>query len=260
MGSQAQGSDDQFEVGEDPEPGAPGQPAKRSRWAPHEIDEANCTFVNLTELADSDGAKQFALANVRLRLIVYWGAFFAPVAGQLLTLDATRESIALTFGCSPRNAKAPTQYCYRVQVVGIDPATGGFRRVISDKQAYSFVVEANEAAVRPWHFDASYAQKMPDDMVKHVAWRATATGRHRDTGALWAEPSGQPQGYPGAQGMPGYPGAPSYQGDMDPDGDGDPDADYDPDPGARFDPRPAMPQQHAPPQGFPGAQWGQQPG
>jgi hypothetical protein len=117
--------------------------------------------------------------------------------GDPLDLGVTRQEIGMTWGCSPQGASTPSDRCYLVEVIGLNPSTGGFQRKISSSKAGTFVIDAADAPIRRWELADGAARAEPKRAIKELLrYREANDGKDARTGQPWVEQQPDPNAGP----------------------------------------------------------------
>lgn len=150
-------------------------PSRSYTWTPAQIEAAACELYDLAEVYQkSEKAKKYPLEDVMLRLCVRWAGHEIPFDTALYPLDATPESIAKNWGCSPPDATVK-EGGYILQVVGRGSKVGGVMDVLSHANEGAFVIAPEDAPVMPWSFIAS--RRVSASLKKYVEERAAQAGQ-----------------------------------------------------------------------------------
>lgn len=150
-------------------------PSRSYTWTPAQIEAAACELYDLAEVYQkSEKARKYPLEDVALRLCVRWAGHEIPFDTALYPLDATPESIAKNWGCSPPDATVK-EGGYILQVVGRGSKVGGVMDVLSHANEGAFVIAPEDAPVMPWGFIAS--RRMTASLKKYVEERAAQAGQ-----------------------------------------------------------------------------------
>ena len=166
------------------------EPGRENAWTRDEIAQAGCSLYDLADVyARCEAARQYPISQLAFKLCVKWGTYELGLKSDLLPLNVTREEIAETWGCSPPDAEAPNRRTYVPILVGRNPRTGGFQKVIT-RTGGSFVVGVDEAPCRVWEFDEAAQRNVRRDMRDYITERARLDGKHHETGEPFEESGG----------------------------------------------------------------------
>lgn len=145
------------------------------QWTAEEIEEFGpCEHWDLASFKPDHQARRYALDMLRIRLCLKWEAHVYPFQTKLYEINATRKAFMNAWGPSHHDE----DNCYELQLVGLNPRTKGFQKVVARR---GLTIGMEECPVREWKIDSSqYSGKLPESLDAHCLNRKELDGKYAD--------------------------------------------------------------------------------
>ena len=146
-----------------------------NQWSAEELEEHGpCEHWPLAEFKPDHNARRYPLELLKIRLCVRWEGHVYPMQTKLYDINTTRKAFMNAWGPSYHD----DDNCYELQLVGLNPRTKGFQKVVARRP---LTIGLEECPARAWKIDSSqYGGKLPESLEEHIKNRDDLDGQYVD--------------------------------------------------------------------------------